>query len=75
MNAVTKPSFGAYDIVDHTYDVVVVGAGGSGLLGPTRTQWTSAVLVLGTLAFMLRTRFSPLWPIAIGALAGMLGWI
>ena len=31
MNAVTKPSLGAYNVVDHTYDVVVVGAGGSGL--------------------------------------------
>ncbi len=27
----SKPSFGAYNIIDHTYDVVVVGAGGSGL--------------------------------------------
>jgi succinate dehydrogenase / fumarate reductase flavoprotein subunit len=31
MNMMSKPSFGAYKIVDHTYDVVVVGAGGSGL--------------------------------------------
>ena len=31
MNAVTKPSLGAYNIIDHTYDVVVVGAGGAGL--------------------------------------------
>ena len=31
MNAITKPSLGAYNIVDHTYDVVVVGAGGAGL--------------------------------------------
>ncbi len=31
MNAITKPSLGAYKIVDHTYDVVVVGAGGAGL--------------------------------------------
>ncbi len=31
MNAITKPSSGAYRIVDHTYDVVVVGAGGAGL--------------------------------------------
>jgi succinate dehydrogenase / fumarate reductase, flavoprotein subunit len=31
MNAVSKPSLGAYNVVDHTYDVVVVGAGGSGL--------------------------------------------
>ncbi len=31
MNAISSPSFGAYKIIDHTYDVVVVGAGGSGL--------------------------------------------
>jgi succinate dehydrogenase / fumarate reductase, flavoprotein subunit len=31
MNAITLPSKRAYNIVDHTYDVVVVGAGGSGL--------------------------------------------
>ena len=26
-----SPSLGAYTVIDHTYDVVVVGAGGSGL--------------------------------------------
>ena len=31
MNAITLPSSRAYTIVDHAYDVVVVGAGGSGL--------------------------------------------
>ncbi len=31
MNAISKPSSGAYTVIDHTYDVVVVGAGGSGL--------------------------------------------
>ncbi len=31
MNAFSKPSVGTYQVVDHTYDVVVVGAGGSGL--------------------------------------------
>ena len=31
MNAYTKPSLGAYNVIDHTYDVVVVGAGGAGL--------------------------------------------
>ncbi|NVN29168.1 succinate dehydrogenase flavoprotein subunit, partial [Endobacter medicaginis] len=31
MNAITLPSSRAYQIVDHAYDVVVVGAGGSGL--------------------------------------------
>jgi chromate transporter len=45
------------------------------LLGPTRTQWTSLALALGTLLFMLRTKWSPLWPIAVGALAGAMGWV
>ncbi len=31
MNAITMPSQRAYNVIDHTYDVVVVGAGGSGL--------------------------------------------
>ena len=31
MNAMPKFSTGAYNVIDHTYDVVVVGAGGSGL--------------------------------------------
>jgi succinate dehydrogenase / fumarate reductase flavoprotein subunit len=31
MNAISKPSLGAYQVIDHTYDVVVVGAGGAGL--------------------------------------------
>jgi succinate dehydrogenase / fumarate reductase flavoprotein subunit len=31
MNAISKPSNGAYAVTDHTYDVVVVGAGGAGL--------------------------------------------
>jgi succinate dehydrogenase / fumarate reductase flavoprotein subunit len=30
MNAMSKPS-GTYNVIDHTYDVVVVGAGGAGL--------------------------------------------
>jgi succinate dehydrogenase / fumarate reductase flavoprotein subunit len=31
MNAISKPANGAYAVIDHTYDVVVVGAGGAGL--------------------------------------------
>ena len=31
MNAITKPSSGAYAVEDHAYDVIVVGAGGAGL--------------------------------------------
>ena len=36
--------------------------------------WGSAALVALTLLVMLRTRWSPLVPIAIGAIAGALGW-
>jgi chromate transporter len=45
------------------------------LLSPTRGEWPTALLVAGTLAFMLRTRWSPLWPIAAGAAAGAAGWV
>ena len=31
MNAISKPAGRSYDVIDHTYDVVVVGAGGAGL--------------------------------------------
>jgi len=31
VNAITNIAAGAYTVIDHTYDVVVVGAGGSGL--------------------------------------------
>jgi chromate transporter len=43
------------------------------LLEPTRTHWASAALVVVTLGVMLRTRLSPLWPIALGALVGAFG--
>jgi chromate transporter len=45
------------------------------LLEPTRTHPATAVLVGATLWVMLRTRWSPLWPLGAGALAGMLGWV
>ena len=45
------------------------------LLEPTRTPWASAALVAASVVFMLRTRWSPLWPVALGALAGALGWV
>jgi chromate transporter len=45
------------------------------LLEPARQGWPTAALVLGTLVFMLRTRWSPLWPVAAGAVAGTLGWV
>ena len=45
------------------------------LFEPQAGDWRSALLALGTIALMLRTRISALWPIACGALAGALGWI
>jgi chromate transporter len=46
------------------------------LLEPTRTHWINAgVLVALTLLLMLRTKLSALWPIAAGALAGVMGWV
>ena len=35
MNAITMPSSRAYSVVDHTYDVVVVGAGGPACAPPS----------------------------------------
>ncbi len=40
-----------------------------------RGLWVAAALVAATLTFMLRTRLSPLWPIAVGAVVGALGWV
>ena len=45
------------------------------LLQPVGPRWQAAALVLGTLVLMLRTRLSPLWAIAAGALAGAAGWV
>jgi chromate transporter len=45
------------------------------LLEPTRTQWRAAVLVGATVLVMQRTRLSPLWPMALGAVVGGLGWV
>ena len=45
------------------------------LFEPSATTWHNGLLALGTIALMLLPRVSPLWPIAGGALAGMLGWV
>lgn len=45
------------------------------LARPTLQQPTAWLLVLGSVALAWRTRISPLWPIAAGALAGALGWV
>lgn len=45
------------------------------LLQPVGLRWGAAALVVGTLWLMLRTRRSPLWAIAAGALVGGMGWV
>ena len=45
------------------------------LTEPTQHQWSAWVLFAATLAWMVRTGFSPLWPIAVGAVAGVMGWV
>ncbi len=45
------------------------------LLEPVRRSAVAPLLVLATIIFTLKTRKSPLWPIAAGALAGAAGWV
>jgi chromate transporter len=48
------------------------------LLAPARDGdrlWAAALLVAASVAWMLRTRFSPLWPICVGAVLGAMGWV
>ena len=40
------------------------------LTAPVRTEWVAALLVLGTVVASVRTRISPMWLIAVGAVAG-----
>ena len=42
------------------------------LTAPVRSDWTAVLLVLGTVAASVRTRISPMWLIAVGAVAGAL---
>jgi hypothetical protein len=45
------------------------------LLEPVGLHLVPTLLVVGTVALMMRTKRSPLWAIAAGALAGALGWV
>mgnify|MGYP000850344972 FL=1 len=42
------------------------------LTAPTRHEWSTPLLVVGTVVVMVRTRLSPLWMIALGAIVGAL---
>jgi chromate transporter len=44
------------------------------LTEPARSHPGAVALVFATVAIMLRTRLSPMWPIALGAVVGALGW-
>jgi chromate transporter len=43
------------------------------LTEPSRGRWPAVLLVLGTVAVMVRTKLGPLWLIAVGAIVGALG--
>ena len=38
-------------------------------------RWGALALVVASIVAMMRTRISPMWLVAIGALAGALGWV
>jgi len=44
------------------------------LAGPAAGHLGTMLLVLGTVAVMVRTKLSPMWPVAAGAVIGALGW-
>jgi chromate transporter len=45
------------------------------LTEPTRASPVGWLLFGATIVWMVRTKWSPLWPIAAGAMAGALGWV
>jgi chromate transporter len=45
------------------------------LTEPSRTHWGTVPLVLATVVLMQKTRISPVWLVAAGALAGVAGWV
>jgi chromate transporter len=44
------------------------------LTEPARSHPGAIALVIATVGIMLRTRLSPMWPIALGAVVGAFGW-
>jgi chromate transporter len=45
------------------------------LLRPVVWTWAATLLALATLWLMLRSKRSPVWVMAAGAVAGALGWV
>jgi chromate transporter len=44
------------------------------LAGPASGHVGAMLVVAGTVVVMVRTRLSPMWPVAAGAIVGALGW-
>ncbi|HJV59630.1 MAG TPA: chromate transporter [Albitalea sp.] len=44
------------------------------LAGPASGHLGAMLVVLATIVLMLRTRLSPMWAVALGAVVGALGW-
>jgi chromate transporter len=44
------------------------------LTAPVRDHWGAMLLVPLTALLLVKTRLSPVWLVAMGALAGALGW-
>ena len=45
------------------------------LTEPSRTHWGTVPLLVLTVGLMMKTRISPVWLIAVGAVAGVAGWV
>jgi chromate transporter len=45
------------------------------LAGPARSHVGAIALVVATVVVMMRTRLSPMWTVAAGAIVGALGWV
>jgi chromate transporter len=45
------------------------------LTEPSRTHWGTVPMILGTIWYMRATRLSPVWIIALGAVAGIFGLV
>jgi chromate transporter len=60
-------------LLEPTREAAGVGAGVG--IGINAGGWTAIALVALTLLVMSKTKVSPLWPMALGAVLGVLGWV
>lgn len=55
--------------------VGLLAATGWLLTEPSHGRWATVPLVVLTVLLMQHTKLSPVWPIAVGAAAGVMGWV